>query len=262
MLTLTSAQLDAWIAALVFPLARILALTATAPVFANAGVPRRIRLLVGLAIGIAVIPSLAPPPAIAPASGAGLLVLAQQSVIGVAMGLTMRAVFAAIDVAGELIGLQMGLSFAVFFDPQSAGESGALAEFLALLAALIFLALNGHLMVLAGLSASFDLLPVGPEQAPLPAFELLVRWAAVIFTAGVLLSLPLIAALLVTNIALGVLTRAAPQLNLFAVGFPVTMAVGFGALLLALPLAAPVLETLFGQGLDAMQALVRAAASR
>ncbi|GAB4174439.1 MAG: flagellar biosynthetic protein FliR [Rhodocyclaceae bacterium] len=259
MLTVTSAQLDAWIAALVFPLARILALTASAPVFGNAAAPRRIRLLAGLAIGFAVIPSLGPPPAIAPASGAGLLLLAQQIVIGLAMGLAMRAVFAAVDLAGELIGLQMGLSFAVFFDPQSASESSALSEFLAILATLVFLALNGHLMLLAGVSASFEMLPIGPWGAPVPAFELLVRWGATIFSAGVLLSLPLIAALLVTNIALGVLTRAAPQLNLFAVGFPVTMTVGFGVLLLSLPLAAPVLETLFGQGLGAIDQIVRAA---
>ncbi len=260
MISVTSAQLDAWIAALIFPLARILALAATAPVFGNAGVPRRLRLLAGLAIGFAVIPALGPPPAIAPASGVGALVLAQQIAIGLAMGFAMRIVFAAVDVAGELIGLQMGLSFAVFFDPQSAGESTTLGEFLTLLATLIFLALNGHLMLLAGLSASFELLPIGTAVSP-PGFGLLVRWGATIFSAGVLLSLPLIAALLITNIALGVLTRAAPQLNLFAVGFPVTMTVGFAVLLLSLPLAASALERMFGAGLQAVGALVRAAAA-
>jgi flagellar biosynthetic protein FliR len=164
-----------------------------------------------------------------------------------------------VDVAGELIGLQMGLSFAVFYDPQNAGQSSTLAEFLGLLATLIFLAMDGHLMVLSVLVESFRLLPVG--AAPLAASGLrdIVAWAAIVFSAGVLLALPLIAALLVTNIALGVITRAAPQLNLFAVGFPVTIVMGFGALLLTLPQAAPVLGNLFQQGIDAMGLALQAA---
>lgn len=260
MITVTSAQLDAWLAAFFFPLARVLALLASAPVLNNVAVPQRVRLLAGLAIAAGLAPALPPLPAIAPGSGLGLAILAQQVLIGLAMGFTMRIVFSAIDVAGELVGLQMGLSFAVFYDPQNSGQTAVVAEFLGLLATLVFLAANGHLMVLSVLAQSFTLLPIGAEPFGAAGFAVLVRWGAVLFSAGVLLALPLIAALLITNIALGVLTRAAPTLNLFAVGFPVSLLVGFSVLLLALSYMAPVFQSLFERGLDQIGTVLGAAA--
>jgi flagellar biosynthetic protein FliR len=256
MLSVTSVQLDAWIATFFYPLARILALMATAPAFGNAGVPRRIRLLVGIAIAFGLAPALPPIPPIAPASGEGILVLFHQVLIGFALGLVMRIAFAAIDLAGELAGLQMGLSFAVFYDPQNTAQTAIVAEFLGLVATLVFLSLNGHLMLLAVLARSFELVPVGAATLQAEAFGTILRWGATLFAAGVMLSLPLIAALLITNIALGVLTRAAPQLNLFAVGFPVTLVVGFSALALSLGYLAPAFQNLFEQGLDAIEGLL------
>ena len=260
MISISSAQLDAWIAALFYPLARVLALVAAAPVFNNPGLPQRMRLLIGLAITFGLAPALPPLPQIAPGSGLGLAVLAQQILIGLAMGLTMRIVFSAIDMAGELVGLQMGLSFAVFYDPQNTAQTAAVAEFLGLLATLAFLALNGHLMLVAALAKSFTLLAIGTEPFGTMGLSMLVHWGATLFSAGILLSLPMIAALLVTNIALGVLTRAAPQLNLFAVGFPVTLVVGFSVLLLSLSYMAPVFQHLFERALDAMEMLLISAA--
>jgi flagellar biosynthetic protein FliR len=252
MITLTDAQLDAWIAALVFPLARILGLVATAPLFNNAALPLRIKLITGLAIAIALAPALPAHAPIVTASWSGLLVLVQQSLIGIALGFTMRIAFAAVDVAGELIGMQMGLSFAVFYDPQNAAQSPVVAELAGLLALLIFLSLDGHLMVLALLAQSFTLLPIGPEPFAAAGWGAVARWGAMLFSAGILLSLPLIAALLITNIALGILTKAAPQLNLFAVGFPITLIAGFTVLALAMPYFAPALERILEQGYAAM----------
>ena len=260
MLSFTSAQLDAWIAAFFYPLARVLALMASAPAFNNAAVPRPIRLGIGLAVTLAIVPIVPLPGDLVPGSGIGLAVLAQQILIGVAMGLTMRVVFAAIDLAGELAGLQMGLSFAVFYDPQNTAQTAVVAEFLGLLATLIFLALNGHLMVLAALAQSFTLLPIGTTPFAASGIGTLVRWGGTLFAAGILLSLPLVAALLITNIALGVLTRAAPQLNLFAVGFPVTLLAGFGVLLLSLSYMAPVFQILFERGLDQIGTVLGAGA--
>ncbi len=257
MISITDAQLNAWLAAFMFPLARVLGLVATAPVFNNASLPMRVKLLAGLAVTFAIAPALPPLPQIAPASWAGLAVFLQQGLIGIALGFTMRIVFAGIDLAGELIGLQMGLGFALFYDPQNAGQSPIVAELVGLLALLFFLALNGHLMVLALLSESFTALPVG--LSPFPAgWETLLRWAAAIFSIGVLLALPLVGALLVANIALGVLTKVAPTLNLFAVGFPVTLMAGFTMLALSMPYFAPTLETLFTQGYDAVGSVMRA----
>lgn len=258
MLSVTDAQLEAWLAAFFFPLARIFGLIATAPVFNNAALPMRVKLIAGLAVTFALAPALPPLPQIATASWAGLAVLVQQGLIGIALGFTMRIVFAGVDLAGELIGLQMGLGFAVFYDPQNATQAPIVAELAGLLTLLIFLALNGHLMMLALLAESFTALPIGSATMPTAAWETLLRWAATIFSIGVLLALPLIGALLVANIALGVLTKVAPQLNLFAVGFPVTLMAGFAMLALSMPYFASTLEHLFEQGYGAVSAVMHA----
>lgn len=260
MITVTSAQLNAWLAMLMFPLARVLGLFAIAPIFGGTGVPRRIRLVVGLAVTFALIPGLPPVPAISPGSWTGVLIVAQQMMIGILMGLTLRIAFAAVDVAGEMIGLQMGLSFAVFYDPQSSGQTPVLSEFLGLLTTLIFLAMNGHLLTISVLAESFHLLPIGTTPMSAPGLAAAVSWAAVLFSAGVLLALPVVAALLIANIAMGVLSRVAPQLNLFAVGFPVTIVSGFAVLTISLPYFGSALERLFDQSFTALRGVIQAAA--
>ena len=260
MLSVSDAQLEAWIAGFVFPLARVLGLFAAAPVFNNAALPMRVRLVLGLAVTLALAPALPPLPPIAPASWAGLAVLLQQGLIGIALGFTLRIVFAGVDLAGELIGLQMGLGFAVFFDPQHSGQSPIVAELVGLLALLFYLALNGHLMMLALIAESFTVLPIAAAPFTAAGWETLLRWAASLFSIGVLLALPVIGALLVANIALGVLTKVAPTLNLFAVGFPFTLMAGFVMLALSMPYFAPALERLFVQGYGAVSVVMRAAA--
>jgi flagellar biosynthetic protein FliR len=261
MITVTSAQLDAWLAMLVFPLARVLGLFAIAPIFGNSGVPGRIRLLIGLAVTFALVPGLPVIPTISPGSWTGIFVLAQQMLIGVLLGLTLRVAFAAVDIAGEMIGLQMGLSFAVFYDPQNAGQSAVLSEFLGLLTMLLFLAMNGHLLTLSVLAESFHLLPIGTSPISSRGFAAVVSWSAVLFAAGILLSLPVVAALLIANIAMGVLSRVAPQLNLFAVGFPVTMVAGFVVLTISLPYFGTAMERLFDESFTALRGVIQAAAA-
>lgn len=258
MISISSAQLNAWIALFIFPLARIMALLATAPIFNNAILPRRSRIILGLVIAYAVSPVLPPMPPVPAGSWVGLLILAEQILIGVIMGVTLRIIFSAIDLAGELIGLQMGLSFAVFYDPQSSGQTPVVTEFLTLFASLIFLALDGHLMTLAALTESFHLLPVTAEPFSIKGIGALLAKAGALFSAGVMLSLPLVAALLIANLALGVLTRMAPTLNLFAIGFPVTLAAGFLVLLLSMPYMAAALERLYSQGFNNLEIVLRA----
>jgi flagellar biosynthetic protein FliR len=244
MLTVTSAQLDAWLAALMFPLARLLGLMTAAPVFSNRAVPVRIRLAIGMGIALAILPILPPMPPIVPGSGLGLLVMAEQIFIGIAIGLSARLVFAAVDLAGSAIGMQMGLSFALFFDPNSGGQSAVLADFLSLVATLLFLAVDGHLVLLGLLVHSFEWIPVGPDLRA-EGWASVARAGAAIFSTGLLLALPILAVLLVTNTAMGVLTRASPQLNLFAIGFPITMTLGYFSLALIMSNFGPVVSSLF-----------------
>lgn len=259
MISFTSAQLDGWLVAFFFPLARIMGMLASAPVFNSAATPARIRLMIGLVITIAIAPVLPPMPAIAPGSWIGIAILAQQVLIGVLLGFTLRIAFAAIDVAGELIGMQMSLSFAVFYDPQNAGQTPVLAEFLGLITTLIFLALNGHLLTLSVLAESFRLLPVSATPLAAGGFASFLAWSSTLFSTGLLLALPLITALLITNLAMGVLARVAPQLNIFAVGFPVTLMAGFVVLMFSIPYFGSAMEGLFDRAFRTMDAILRAA---
>lgn len=258
MISFSSAQLDAWLALFLYPLARILAMLVSAPVFNNAGLTPQIRLVIGLAIGFGMAPALPPMPPISPGSWLGIAVLAQQILIGVVIGFTLRIVFSAVDMAGELIGLQMGLSFATFYDPQTSAQTPIISEFLGLIVLLLFLAMNGHLLTLSVLAESFKLLPVAETPFASGGFAAIMAWSATLFSAGLMLALPLIAALLIANISLGVLARIAPALNIFAVGFPVTIVSGFIILMLSLPYFGTALERLYDQGFVALAGVIRA----
>ncbi len=244
MLSVTSAQLNLWLAAFLWPFIRILGLMIAAPLFGNQRFPMRVRVGLALLITLVVAPTLPPLPAVAPDSLMGLGIFAQQLLIGLAMGFTVRILFTAVEMAGELIGLQMGLGFAVFYDPQHGGQIPVVGQFLGLVATLMFLAMNGHLLVLSSLVDSFRVMPIAATTVDPGVWKMIAGWGSKIFYSALLLALPVVAALLTVNLALGVLTRAAPQLNVFAVGFPITLIIGFSALLLSLPYFTPVLERL------------------
>lgn len=252
MISIGSAQIDAWIVAFVFPLARILGFIATAPLWGTAGIPRRTRLIVAIAITVAITPTLPPMPDVQPGSLSGLWVMAQQMLIGIGMGFAAKIVFTAFDVAGEFIGFQMGLGFATFYDPLSSSQTPVITEFINLVALLLFLSMNGHLLYLATLAQSFFAIPVSATPLGASSWLNLAELGGKMFSAGLLLSLPIIVALMITNVALAVLTRAAPQLNLFALGFPLTLLGGFVALAVSLNYLAAPLQGIFEFGMSAM----------
>ena len=258
MLTLTSAEINTWIAALLWPLSRILGLIAAAPLFGNAGVPLRVKVLLGVFLALVIAPLVPAVPAVDPTSWAGLLILVKEMLIGLAMGFAMRLVFAAVEYAGEVASQTMGLGFAMFFDPSTRGRSSAISQFMALVATMAFLAVNGHLVLLEALAESFVTMPITETPFSSNAALELARWGGRIFSAGLQIAMPVIAALLITQVALGILTRAAPQLNIFGIGFPITLGVGFLTLSLALPyLSAPIVN-LFNQGIETTRSLPRA----
>jgi len=249
MISFTSAQLDSWLAMLMFPLVRILAMISTSPVFGNKEVPARVKISLSVLLAIIIAPTIAAMPQVSLGSAQGLLIMLQQIIIGVAMGFTIRLIFTAVEMAGELAGLQMGLGFASFYDPLNAAYTPVIARWLGMIAALAFLAMNGHLLVISALAESFHTLPVG-SMITAQGFYGVASWGGSIFTFALQMSLPILAALLTTNIALGILTRAAPQLNLFAVGFPITLAIGFFVLALSMPYFAPMLDRLTQEGVE------------
>lgn len=250
MLTVTSAQLLAWVATFMLPLVRILALLSTMSVLGVPAVPARVKIGLGVCVAIIVAPTLPPLPAEALASWFGLGLVIKEIIIGLAMGFATRIAFAAIDFAAELIGLQMGLGFATFFDPQAADQTSGIGRFLGVMATLVFLAINAHLMVIGALAESFRAMPVDGAFFSGGVARGMVEAGSAVFGFGLALAMPVVGALLITNLALGILTRAAPQLHLFAVGFPITLAVGFVLLAVTLPYLTPILERMFQHGLE------------
>ena len=191
-------------------------------------------------------------PAVPVVSAGGVWILVGAVLVGAAMGFTMRMVFTAVLAAGEYIGLQMGLSFASFFDPMNGGATMVVARLLNMLAMLIFVAVDGHLLMIAALARSFEALPIADAPLAAQGWLFLVGGASQIFASGMMLSLPLVAALLVLNLAMGILNRASPQFSIFAVGFPLTLLAGIAMLQLLMPHLAAFLEPRFALGLDAM----------
>jgi flagellar biosynthetic protein FliR len=258
MISLTDAQLNTWLISYIWPLTRILGLIMVAPVFGHRAVPARVKIGLGVFIALIISPALPPSPDVGLGSWQGLLILLQQLLIGIAIGFVMRITFAAVEAAGEIVGLQMGLGFASFYDPQSAGQTQVIASFLNLLAILVFLAINAHLLLLGILVDSFQSLPIGTHPPAAAGFFKIATYGSTVLAVGLQLAIPLIAILLMTNLALGILTRSAPQLNIFAIGFPITLGVGLIVLDFTLPYFAPQFEHIIQNGLKATTTVIHA----
>lgn len=250
--SVTSAQLEGWVVAFLWPFVRMLALVSTAPIFAEAWVPRQVKVGIAAMLALVVSPLIGPFPAVPVVSAGGVWIILQQVLIGVGMGFAMRLVFTAVLAAGEYIGLQMGLSFASFYDPMSRGSTAVVSRLLNMLAMLIFLALDGHLLIVNTLAESFRTLPISDGPFAAGGWMFLVLSGGEVITSGLLLSLPLITALLTLNLAMGILNRASPQFSIFAVGFPLTLLAGIFMLQLLMPNLAAFLEPRFAQGIANM----------
>jgi flagellar biosynthetic protein FliR len=235
MLTFTEAQVLQWVTPLLWPFLRALALFTALPVLGARSVPMRVRIALAAFIALAAQPSLPATEAVPLDSPVALLLVVQQLVIGLSLGFAVRLVFAAVEFAGEVIGLQMGLNFAGFFDPLSASTATAASRFFGTMVAWLFIVANGHLLVIGALVHSFTAFPVGPEPFAFLHQVQPQRWGAEIFSTGLWIALPLVTMLIFVNLVLGAISRVAPQINIFAIGFPVTLGVGLLGLLLTLP---------------------------
>lgn len=249
MLTLSSADWDLFMALFFYPFVRILAWLSMDPLLGNRAAPNSVRVGLAFVLAMVIAPTLPPPPPVPLMSGDGLLLLLQQIAIGLALGFTLRVLFAAVEFAGQFMGLQMGLSMASLYDPINGAQTPVLGQFLTITTVLMLFAMNGHHWVIAALWQSFHDLPIAVAGSSAQGFAALVHWGGTIFSTGLHIALPVTAALLTANLAIGMMTRAAPQLNIFAVGFPITLAAGFLVLYFSLLFFPAFIERFLGQAL-------------
>jgi flagellar biosynthetic protein FliR len=242
----TASQISAWVTALLWPLLRISGFMLVAPVLGANVVPARVKIALAVALAVLVAPLSPPPPGLEPLSAAGVLAMATQVGIGLAIGFAVQIAFDALVMAGQLVSMTMGLGFATLVDPARGGATPVLSQFMLILGILLFLSVDGHLALIGVLVESFRWAPVGPAGLGPDGLWSLALWGGRIFEAGLVIALPALIALLGINLGMGVVSRAAPQLNLFAVGFPVAMLFGFLAVLISLP----TLENVFIRLLD------------
>ena len=234
-MSFTEAQFAQWLADYFWPLVRIAALLMAAPIFNIRQIPARVRILLAVLITLIVHPVLPPAPVVPLLSSDAVLIAVQQIGIGVALGLMMQMAFNALIFGGQAMAYSMGLGFANMMDPANGVQVPVIAQFWLILAMLAFLLTNGHLVLISVLVDSFTVLPIAVDGLTRAGVWELLSWASRMFAAGLVMALPVIFSLLLINIGMGVVTRAAPQLNIFAVGFPVTMLLGFVLIWITLP---------------------------
>lgn len=232
---ITEAEIMALIAAFIWPLMRIGAMFVVLPVFSIRSIPARLRLLLAVMITLVIMPLLPPMPDVAMLSYPGVMVALQQVAIGLISGFVVQMVFAAVVFAGQGIAYSMGLGFASMVDPQSGLQVPVVSQIYIVAISLMFLSMNGHLLIIEMLVDSFRTLPVAVDGLQQSDLWSVILWGSRIFAGGVLLALPVIASLLLINISFGVATKAAPQLNIFSVGFPVSLLLGLLLIWLTLP---------------------------
>lgn len=234
-----------------WPMLRISALMVTAPLFTNNAFNLRLRILLALVLTWLVYP-LHTWPRLDPTSASGLVELFNQIAIGASMGLILQIVVAALVVAGQTIANAMGLSMANMLDP-NVGNVPVLSQLLLVLAMLVFVGFGGHAILLGLVSESFYSWPIGTPVLSQDLYGRLIQWSSMMFLGAVLLALPVMVSLLFINVGLGVVTRAAPSLNIFAVGFPAMIIAGFLILIISMESIGGRIEWLWLQGFDVVR---------
>ena len=221
----------------------------TVPVFGHMTIPRALRIYLIVLLSFIIFPatlafrasSLAPPATLAHL----VLAVLSEIFIGLLMGFAVIIVFSAVQYAGQLIGLQMGLAIANVWDPMGAGEISLIGEFYYLLSLLLFLSINGHYYVITALIRCFTLVPVSGGTFHAALGDYLVTLTGMIFVVAIKLSAPVIITLFIMNVILGIVARTVPQMNVFIVGFPLAIGVGFALIAFTLPVFKIILEKVF-----------------
>ena len=254
-MTITAATILEVAGNYLWPLIRIGALLMVMPAMGGAFVPAKIRILLALALTMVIAPTIPTPP-LDVMSASGVLMLGRELLIGVVMGFVVQVVFDAIALGGQLISMSMGLGFAVFIDRQRGVNIPVLGQLFMMLGLLLFLAVDGHLTMIRLLADSYRILPIDGPGLSVAALGLTLQWVGQLFVVAVKIALPAITALIIVNLSFGVMSRAAPTLNLFAVGFPVAMLLGFVVIFLNMENLQENVSRLLGAALDLLPDLL------
>jgi flagellar biosynthetic protein FliR len=230
----TADQLNGWLLELFWPFVRIGSCFMVAPAFGASSVPVRVRVVLAGAVTLLVAP-LVPVPEVTPLSATGVVITIQQIVIGAALGFSLQILFDAVSLGGEMLGNSMGLSLAFNLDPQNGASTPTVSQLYSLLVTLIFLVLDGHLALIRTLVAGFHTLPIGTTGLGTNGLWSVVNWGSELFSGALAVALPGVTALLVANLAFGVVSRAAPTLSIFSVGLPLSLVFGLVVIIASLP---------------------------
>lgn len=231
----TYEQIESWIGSAFWPFLRIGACLMVAPMFSASYVPARVRIVLAGALTLVALPMIARPEGLTVLSVDGVVTTVQQIIIGAALGFVLQLLFDAVTLGGQILANGMGLGLAFNLDPLRDVQTPALGQLYVMLGTLTFLALNGHIALIDTLVASFRGLPVGPSGFSTDAMRSLANYGDQLFDGALRIALPGMTALLVVNLAFGAISRAAPSLNLFAVGLPITLVFGLVVIFFGLP---------------------------
>lgn len=253
---LSITEINAWVGGFLWPFLRISAMFVSAPLFSSRMMPLKVRLLLSLLLSLTIGPMISSVPVLEPLSPEGLLISAHQVLIGLGMGFILQLIFSAFALAGEVVAMSMGLGFASMIDPQNGVQIPVLSSYYVVLVTLLFLVFDGHLLLIVMIMDSFQTLPIGVHGIGIEGVWQIAAWAGAMFSGAVLVALPALISLLMVNLAFAMMTRTAPQLNIFAVGFPMTLMLGFIFILFSIPGLEPQLSRLLTEGYGLMSQIL------
>ncbi len=253
----TEQELIAMLASFAWPFIRISSMFISMPIFSVKSLPAKIRVLASFLITMVVVPVLPAIPNIAIFSYQGFLVTVQQLVIGLSTGFILQMVFAVMLIGGQSIAYSMGLGFSSMVDPATGIQVPVIAQVFVISSSLMFLAVNGHLLLIEMLVASFTTLPIATVGFSMVDIWSIIAWSSQMFTGGLLLAMPEIAALLFVNISFGVAARSAPQLQIFGVGFPITIMLGMVLIWVSIANTLDVFSDVLSNGFGLISQLLR-----
>lgn len=253
---LTDAEITQFVGRYLWPMFRLSALIMVMPVFGSRVVTARARLVLSVLITLVIVPLLPPMPAVPPLSLQSLVIIVQQILIGVTLGFILQIVFQVFVLAGQFMAMKMGLGFASMNDPASGVQVTVLSQFYLILATLLFVSMDGHLIAVSIAVDSFRVLPISDRGLNSQAFLEVATAGSWMFSRALLIAMPVLTSLLVVNIAFGVMSRSAPQMNIFAVGFPITLIFGLILMWVSLPSFLPNYKLFVEEGFNFFESVL------